>query len=217
MKTKTSAEFTARADTLIALGPVRGQYWSMPVAGEVDQVLNAGIITPKQFHGVVSRRDICKARMTAYPKLHWHCGDSLETEDDPGPRPRGGLSQIAVARLADFLDVMHNHPDFHPGLVNADLLANVDQTAQIVAQLLYLVLPHNAKLVVTFVMACRSYRTTPEHVIDRLLEQQLFRYAVHQGWSHGDRCYLYAGTHSTVKGTFVFQRRRTHQASKDPS
>ena len=181
-------KIAARAATIIALGPVEGQYWSM--AGlctgpgcEVAQVLDSGIITPGQFHGVEHDYSIYKANVAAYPELQWHHGD--------------------------FLDTMQDYEDFHPGLVNADLYDSVDTAAQYVAQMLYILMPHNPKLVVNFVMECRGYHTTPEHVIDRLLEQQLFRYAVRQGWSHGDRCYLYAGTGGrprTVMGTFIFQR-----------
>jgi hypothetical protein len=181
-------KIAARADTIIALGPVKGQYWS--IAGlcdgpgcEVDQVLESGIITPEQFHGVEIQRDIYDANMAAYPELQWHHGD--------------------------FLQVMQDYPDFRPGLVNADLLDSVDTAADYVAQLLYFLLPHDTKLVVNFVMECRGYRTTPGHVIERLLEQQLFRYAVRQGWTHGNRCYLYPGTSGrprTVMGTFIFQQ-----------
>jgi hypothetical protein len=216
-------DFAARANTIIALGPVKGQYWSMPglcdgTGCEVDQILNAGIITPKQFHGVVSRRDICKANMATYPKSHWHCGNGLEGEEDPGRRPRGSLSRIATARLYDFLQVIEAYPYFRPGLVNADLLANADQASDYVARLLYMLTPHpNAKAVVTFVIECRGYRTTLDHVVEELLQQQPFRFAVREGWTHRNRCYVYPDTGHTVKGTFVFQHRRTHQASKDPS
>ncbi|MGA2063546.1 MAG: hypothetical protein ABSG86_01190 [Thermoguttaceae bacterium] len=180
-------KIAARADTIIALGPVKGQYWSM--AGlcdgpgcEVDQVLNSGIVMPEQFHGVEIQRDIYDANVAVYPELHWHHGD--------------------------FLQVMQAHPDFRPGLVNADLLQSVDTAADYVARLLYFLTPHDAKLVVNFVMECRGYRTTTDHVIERLMQCQQFRYAVRRGWTHGDRCYLYPGTSHrprTVMGTFIFQ------------
>jgi hypothetical protein len=195
MKTWTHPQkIRARADTILSLGPVAGQYWSM--AGlcdgpgcEVVQVLRAGIIGPEQFHGVEIQRDIYDANRAAWPHLHWHCGD--------------------------FLQVMRDCGDFHPGLVNADTMNMIDTAANRVARLLYLLVPHpQATLVVNLVMEHRGHCTTADEVIDQLMEQPLFQYAVNRGWSHDGRCYHYPGARPrprTVMGTFVFRHRENRQ------
>jgi len=178
----------ARHDTIVDLGKIQGQYWSM--AGkcdgpgcEIDQILEAGIITPEQFHGVEIQRDIYDFNVETYPLLQWHCGD--------------------------FLNVMRNYPDFQPGLVNADLLQSIKTAAQYVGSLLYLLTPYDAKLVVNLIMDYRGIHVEPDEVMNQLLHCQQYRHSVRAGWTHNDRCYLYPGTghrSKTVMGTFVFQR-----------
>ena len=177
----------ARLETIIANGPVANQYWSM--AGlcttpgcEVDQILQAKILTPEQFHGVEIVKDIHDANVKAWPNLAWHHGDFLQT--------------------------MKDFSDFNPSLVNADLLQMADTAADYIARILHLLLPFDAVLVTNFVMEHRGHRTTPDQVLERLCQCQQFRYAMRNGWKFDDRCYLYPGTGNkshTIMGTFIFQ------------
>lgn len=177
----------ARLDTIIVQGKIANQYWSM--AGlcstpgcEVDQILQAKIIKPEQFHGVEIVKNIYDANVEAWPDLAWHHGDFLQT--------------------------MKTFPGFNPGLVNADLLQMADTAADYIARILYLLLPFDAILVANFVMEHRGHISTPDQVIKKLESCQQFRYAMRNGWTFDERCYLYDGTGNktrTVMGTFIFQ------------
>lgn len=176
----------ARLDTIIAHGPIKNQYWSMAGLSttkgcEVDQILQAKIIAPSQFHGVEIVKSIYNANVKTWPHLSWHHGD--------------------------FYEVMHNYPDFNPGFVNADLMQMADTSADYVARILYLLLPFDAVLLVNFVMEHRSHKTTPDQVLEKLSRCQQFRYAMRNGWTFDERCYLYPGTgaSNTVMGSFIFQ------------
>jgi len=177
---------TARAQTILSQPKPINQYWSM--AGlcttkgcEVDQLLDAGFIEQGQFHGVERVQGIYERNVAAHPNLNWHHGD--------------------------FFQVMRQYPDFNPSLVNADLMTSVDRSADFVARLIGLLTPFDATLIVNFVMKCRGYKTTVDHVLTRLAKCQQFRHAIHHGWTHDGRCYLYPGTgkSNTVMGTFAFQ------------
>ena len=178
----------ARTATILANGPVANQYWSMAGLSttpgcEVDQILKAGFIRREQFHGVEIIRDIHDANVAACPNLAWHHGD--------------------------FFQVMHEYDGFNPSLVNADLLQTVDTAADYIARILHLLGAFNAVLIANFIMEHRGYRSTPDYVLKRLAQCQQFRYAMNNGWSHRDRCYLYPGTGNrsrTVMGSFVFRR-----------
>ena len=66
---------------------------------EVDQILQARIIKPEQFHGVEIVKDIYDANVEAWPNLAWHHGDFLQVmqkysrlQSQPGqcgPHPDG--------------------------------------------------------------------------------------------------------------------------------
>lgn len=180
---------TARADTILAQPRPVNQYWSMAglsttLGCEVDQLLRAGFIRPEQFHGVEICRDIYDANVAAHPSLAWHHGD--------------------------FFQVMRQHAGFNPSLVNADLLQSADTAADYIARILYLLTPFEATLIANFVMEHRGYRTNPDHVLRRLSQCQPFRYAMRNGWTYQDQCYLYAGTGNrgrTIMGTFIFKHR----------
>ncbi len=176
----------ARAETILSLPKPVNQYWSM--AGlctgegcEVDQLLSNNFIKPHQFHGVERVQSIYEQNVAAYPNLNWHHGD--------------------------FFQAMRQYPDFNPSLVNADLMTSVDTSADFVARLIGLLTPFDAMLIVNFVMEHRGYKTTVNHVLDRLTECQQFRHAIRQGWDHNGHCYLYPGTgkRHTLMGTFIFQ------------
>lgn len=183
----------ARTETILANGPLANQYWSMAGLSttpgcEVDQILKANFIQPKQFHGVEINRDIHDANVAAWPTLAWHHGD--------------------------FFQVMHQYKGFNPSLVNADLLQTVDTAADYIARLLGLFEPFDAVLIVNFIMEHRGYRCDPDYVLRRLVQCQQFRHAMNNGWGYDERCYLYAGTGNrsrTIMGSFVFKRPRLTQ------
>ena len=164
--------------------PVLVDGWSLDNKDcEVDQVLKARIIKPAQFHGVEIIKDIHDANVEAWPNLSWHHGD--------------------------FLEVMRTYPDFNPGLVNADLMAMAETSADYIARILCLLVPFDAILVANFIMEHRGHTSTPEQVLDRLCQCQQFRYAMRNGWAYDGKCYLYDGTGHrsyTVMGTFTFRR-----------
>jgi hypothetical protein len=176
----------ARLDTILPHGPIANQYWSM--AGncttkgcEVDQILEAGLIKPEQFHGVEIDKRIYEANVQAWPDLAWHHGD--------------------------FYDVMRGYPAFNPSLVNADLMQMAETSADFIARILYLLVPFDAILLANFIMEHRGHKSTPDQVLERLSECQQFRYAMRNGWTYDGKCYLYPGTGNqsyTVMGTFTF-------------
>ena len=178
----------ARTETILANGPVVNQYWSMAGLSttpgcEVDQILKAGFIRPKQFHGVEINREIHDANVAAWPTLAWHHGD--------------------------FFQVMHQYEGFNPSLVNADLFQTVDTAADYIARILGLLEPFDAVLIANFIMEHRGYRSDPDHVLKRLAQCQQFRHAMQSGWGYDGRCYLYPGTGNrsrTIMGSFVFNR-----------
>ena len=180
----------ARIETIASNGPVADQYWSMAGLSttpgcEVDQILNAGLIRPEQFHGVEINRDIHDANVAAWPDLAWHHGD--------------------------FFQVMRQYDGFNPSLVNADLLQTVDTAADYVARILGLLVPFHAVLIANFVMEHRGHQSRPDDVLRRLAQCQQFRYAMNNGWAYDGRCYLYPGTgrrSRTIMGTFMFRSRQ---------
>ena len=175
----------ARTETILSQTCLN-QYWSMAgyctPGGELDQILSTGFIQPEQFHGVEITKDIYDANRLAYPDVSWHHGD--------------------------FLKVMQHADAFNPSLVNADLLQTIDTAAEYISSLLYLLTPFDSTLIANIIMKHRWYRTTIEHVLQKLTSCQQFRYALNEGWTHDNRCYLYPGTGTrsrTVMGTFIFQ------------
>ncbi len=176
----------ARIQTILSQPEPPSQYWSM--AGfctpgcEVDQILDAGFISPEQFHGVERVERIYNRNIEMYPELNWHLGD--------------------------FLQVMSQQSDFNPSFVNADLLQSVDTSADYVSRLMYLLMPFNTILLVNFIVKYRAIETPTDYVLRKLSECQQFRYAMNNGWSHDGRCYLYPGTgarSTTTMGTFIFR------------
>jgi hypothetical protein len=184
----------ARIETILSNGPVDNQYWSMAGLSttpgcEVDQVLEAGLIRPDQFHGVEIDETIYDANVAARPALAWHHGDFFET--------------------------MWRFEGFDPSLVNADLMQTVDTAADYVSRILYLLVPFDAVLVANFLMEHRGHRSRPDDVLRKLSQCQQFRYAMNSGWVYDGRCYLYGGTSHrarTVMGTFVFRSGRRNSA-----
>ena len=149
---------------------------------ELLQVLESGLITPSQFHGVEIRRDIYEANVQNFPEIAWHYGD--------------------------FYEVMHDWPDFNPSIVNADLMQSADKAADQIARFFHLLDPFQVTLVMNFILDYRGYHGTPQRVIDRLSRCPPFCYAMQHGWQFDGRCYRYPGTgnSNTEMGTFIFRR-----------
>lgn len=172
------------SDTL----PPDKQYWTMcglnDRAGcEVDQIINSGLIEPRQWNGVEKNDLIHATNVATYPELAWYCGD--------------------------FYWTMANAENFNPAIINADLIQTPDTGAEFVARIMSLVRVPDVMLVANFVLGGRFLELkTGDHAITKLCECHQFRVAMRQGWEYGGKCYTYPGTGRTPTkmGSLVFFR-----------
>lgn len=169
--------------------PPDKQYWSMCGLNdrpgcEVDQIINSGLIEPRQWHGVELDNTTHSVNVKTYPELNWYCGD--------------------------FYWTMANADAFNPGIINADLIQTPDTGAEYVARIMSFVDVPEVMLAANFVLRDRFIELkTGDYAIKKLCECQQFRVAMRRGWEYGGKCYTYPGTGRvrTVMGCLVFFRR----------
>ena len=182
--------------------PVGKQYWTMCAThtdtegnllpgSELHQMIEVGIITPDQFHGVDIDADIIAANTVGIPGANWHLGDFHRT-------------MIAAK----------NEGEFDPGVVNCDHLRMPGSGgAEYVSRCLAF-LSDQSDLIFVSNLILNPPRNnslcTPEEYLEELWEQPPFRYAMSTGWQHDDVLYVYGGTGTesrTVLGTMVFWKK----------
>jgi hypothetical protein len=169
--------------------PKQMQYWSM--AGlcdkpgcEIDQLLQSGLITAGQFHGVEIKRDVHERSAIAYPDANWHRGDFYRVMSRASGRGQ-----------------------FRPAIVNADLIQMVETGGQLISDIMMLLSDYpNVMFVANFVLGTRHHKVqTGDHVLAELNKQPNFQ-AFSECWNFDDSYYEYAGTGKTkvTMGSFVF-------------
>lgn len=175
--------------------PVGREYWTMagqcakggePLDGcEFIQVVNEGLIEASQFRGVEINRAIHDANVSAIPEVRWFHGDFFQT-----------MKEAAVAG------------DFHPAVVNADLVQSAITGAGYVASIMGLLTAtaDDVMLVANFILKMRWIKA--EDIFKYLNAEPTFRWAIGTGkWTLPEECYQYPGTGKkspTTMGTLIF-------------
>lgn len=168
------------------------EYWSMagqcatddgePLPGcEFDQVVEAGLVTPEQFHGVEQFPRIHRLNQRAYPEANWHRGD--------------------------FYQVLHrNARAYRPAIVNADLIETAISGADYIGRIMDLLslVACDVMLVANFVVKYRGGYVEP---LDYLQSSWNFTATMASGLWTPVLDYEYGGrdgTSKTVMGSLVF-------------
>jgi hypothetical protein len=174
------------------------QYWTLCATcadtkgellegSELQQVLEADLIQPDQFHGVDYNEEIIQTNQDAIPEAHWHHGDFYKT-------------MVGVSN-SDF---------FNPGIVNYDSLRMAKHGALYFARIMSMLSVYkNVLLVGNFILKVRSHRNSVNEVLKELMACPQFRHAFATGWWHEPWMYVYPGTGrrcNTEMGSVVFWR-----------
>lgn len=174
--------------------PVEREYWTMagqcavkgePLDGcEFLQVVNEGLIEASQFRGVEINRKIHDANVSALPEVQWFHGDFFQ------------VMKHAAA-----------NGEFHPAIVNADLIQSAITGAAYVASIMALLTAtaDDVMLVANFILKMRWINATD--IYEYLNKEPSYRWSVKTGkWKLPTECYQYPGTGRTpaTMGTLIF-------------
>ena len=199
---------TARVETIInpyreIFGyslPEDKQYWTMCAThynennsllegSELHQLLESGLISEKQFHGVDIESDIIEKNRQAIPTAKWFCQNFHR--------------KMVQAR---------NNGEFNPGIVNCDHIVMPKRGTIILAQLLSF-LSHfdNVMLIGNLVLKARTHYSSINEMLDLLCQQPNFQKAWNtREWNiYNNEAYQYngAGKNTTVMGSIVFYKK----------
>ena len=192
--------------------PEEQQYWAMCAAcangndiisgSELDQITEAELIQPQQFHGVDFNRSIYETNRL-YTGSNWYCSDFLQ----------------AMQRA-------YKQGNFHPAIINADLINMPTKASAYIAKIFdFLTWTKTADVMVVTNIVLKSHNrfSTTEELEKKLCENLVFRIAwMKRHWQIFSReIYSYNGTdnekgHSnSVMGSLVFvpSKRLSHANS----
>lgn len=191
--------------------PLNRQYWTMcglnsddngnlQKQSELGQMLESGLIIPKQFCGVDINKETISLNKMADKNAHWFNKDFV--------------SQMKIAKKEGW---------FTPSLINADLINLPQKGVQKIAEImsfitdcdinnvllvgnLMLTNPH-AKIQISEIEAYRRAKAVP-----LLLSKQIaFKYAWNsRQWKNYPQCYVYKGTgrkSHTYLATYIFVKK----------
>jgi hypothetical protein len=198
---------TARLETIISqarnvfghsIHPDK-QYWTLagqcattegkPLQGcEFNQLLESGLISANQFHGVEINEEIHDLNVKAFPKINWYNDDFYR----------------AMVKA-------QSNKVFNPAIVNVDLPRTPDGGAAYISKIMsFLDDTCEEVLVVANVILRMRYYTAKngDYVIDLLNKHPQFRYAMKGNWTLLDKYYEYNGAGNTGSriwmGSFIF-------------
>lgn len=180
--------------------PANKQYWTIcgqcassdgeQLHGcEIWQMLEDGLIIPKQFRGVEVNPEIHNLNVKAFPEINWINDDFY-------------YAMVAA----------QSKGEFNPGIVNVDLPKTPDGGAGYVSKILaFLTATSKDVLVVANLILRMKYYSVKDgdYVINLLNEYPQFRYAMREGkWELCDSYYEYNGAGNTgsriYMGSFIF-------------
>lgn len=183
--------------------PEGKQYWTMCGAyfdeqnnrlhGELGQLVNEGLITPDQFHGVDCEAIIIATNQQLYPDVDWHLGDFKDV-----------MSQYAIKGK------------FNPAIINYDGVMQPEFGAKYLKSIMKLI-DNNVKdgllLVANFILR-NPYRGSVKFDGSDVIDELKGIYLFPDHWQLLPRFYAYNGTGDrsrTHMGTFVFIKSK-HEA-----
>ncbi len=171
------------------------QYWTLcgahfnktgPLQGELGHMIQAGLVTPDQFHGVDREPDIITRNQQLHPESNWHCGD--------------------------FREVMYAASDegtFNPAIINYDGVAGIPNAVYDVIRIFWLIDSNvREKLLFSINVLLRL-----PYKIDRIkqgiefMEPLQKQHNIPDHWALRSTYYSYPGAvarSQTVMGVFTF-------------
>lgn len=179
--------------------PENLQYWSMcgnltdnygnlNTDSEFSQIINSGLINENQFHGVEILDEIYRKNKLILPDINIYHSDFFEAMN---------------------LAAINNN--FHPGIINADLISTAQHAAETIAKILELVshieLPTMviANIIIDLPYGRSENKTkNVNKFFNFLKEEGRFQRCYHK-WNYLDKCYSYAGnSDKTNMGSYIF-------------
>jgi hypothetical protein len=177
--------------------PEDKQYWTLcgqcatpngePLQGcELCQLIESGLISANQFHGVEINEEIHDLNVKAFPEINWHNDDFYRA--------------IVKAKCNN---------NFNPAIVNLDTIKTPDGGAAYISKMISLLNDtcDEVLLVVNVILKMRFYaKKNGDYFINLLNKHHQFRYAMKDNWNLIDNYYEYngAGKGSTSMGSFIF-------------
>lgn len=155
---------------------------------ELWQLIESGLISVNQFHGVEINKEIHVMNVKAFPEIKWYNDD---------------FYRAMVKANSD--------KNFNPAIVNIDLPKTPDGGAAYISKILsFLNATCDEVLVVVNVILRMRFYTIKngDYVINLLNKYPQFRYAMKENWILSDSYYEYNGTGNTGSrvwmGSFIF-------------
>jgi hypothetical protein len=175
------------------------QYWSMcgnltdnngnlNIDSEYSQLINSGLISEDQFHGVEILDEIYQKNKLILPNVNIYHSDFFQA--------------MNFAALNN---------KFYPGIINADLISTAQYAAETIAKILELVshieLPTMviANIIIDLPYGKSENKTkNVNKFFNFLKEEGRFQRCNHK-WNHLDKCYSYAGnSDKTNMSSYIF-------------
>lgn len=145
---------------------------------EPDQIIKSKLARPNQIHGVEILESIHQENLSSGLDINWHLGDFYE-----------------------ILSNEINEDDFHPAIVNADLLMMPKKAASYFARLMQLLsfTDKETMLVVNLVKEFRHFRSDMNDFVEELEKSPNFQLAMNKAkWNFNEEYYWYNGTGNTT-------------------
>lgn len=184
--------------------PASKQYWTfcgqcatsdgLPLHGcELWQLVESGLITEEQFHGVEINSEIHDLNIKAFPTINWYNDDFYRS--------------MVKAKSKN---------NFNPAIINVDLPRTPDGGAAYISKILSFLddVCDEVLVVANLILRMRYYSAkSGDYVIELLNKYPQFRYAFRNGnWSLLDQYYEYNGAGNTgsrtYMGSFVFVKQK---------
>ena len=165
--------------------PADRQYWAMcgrcshekgilDPHSEPQQMIDAGLISPNQFHGVEFDPTIYTFNKESSREINWHLGDFYET----------------------MVEYSNSH-NFRPAIVNADMIVMPKFGSQYLSRIMQFLTPIEGPtmLLGNFVTEYRHRKTSIADIVSEMERQPSYQLAMNSGrWHWHDLSYWYRGT-----------------------
>lgn len=175
------------------------QYWSMcgnltdnngnlNSDSEYSQIINAGLINDKQFHGVEILEEIYQKNKLILPDLNIYHSDFYSC-----------MNSAAI------------NDNFYPGIINADLISTAQNASETIAKILELTshfkLPTMviANIIIDLPYGRSENKTRNVNKFFNFLKEEGRFQRCHDKWNYLNKCYAYAGnSDKTNMGSYIF-------------
>jgi len=164
-------------------------YWTLcnrqtvSPGSEISQLLDAGLLTTGQFHGVDRDEDIIERNKQWHPKAHWHHGDWIEFIESCGNK-------------------------FNPAFIYLDTTSFADHyPAENMTARTMLLCPRNTLLLVNVML--NDPRSSRQFDINKLIDKINCKIPPMelQNWDRSVKNYSYSATGKTTMNTYVLYKR----------